>query len=354
MRARVLLISLLLAITAYVSDNYLQSGEIPGKTEAVTASVKTELPVSTGKAVRVMEKARTDMPMVTVVPKTASAPKLELTSVNSENLNDQQAAMNAPVKLHRVFVKKPEAPLTEYPGNTWGLVGALAPMERDNIFSQFHAEQGFTMMRLGDFYLIPGVSVDVSHDTKGYDWNNKVTASIGPKLVKIFNRGVVRVGASFGHEHRTATGNSADALMTSMDYWFGWGQPSVNPNKKSPLFPGSTWGIVGNVAPFEPGNTIGFADLTQGVNAYQRGKMSVIPFVKLQLGADSKGYDWNNKLLAGSGVKFVYSRKNGSIDVALMYLAERRLRESNKKADMMSVSGSYWFGWSPKRTKGVR
>ena len=347
MRARVIVISLILVFALYASRNSLQSSGISEKSETAPASVKIEAPVALKAVAKATAKTRTATEVIVVIP------KMEVPAVKTEDLSDKQARASVPGIVRRTFPKKPVTPPVEYPGNTWGLVGALSPMERDNILSQFHAEQGFTMIRLGDFYLIPGVSVDASHDTKGFDWNNKVAVSLGPKLVKIFNRGVVRVGTSFGHEHRTATGNSANGMMTSMDYWFGWGQPSVNPNKKSPLFPGSTWGIVGNVAPFEPGNTIGFADLTQGVNAYQRGKLSVIPFVKLQLGADSKGYDWNNKVLAGGGTKLVYSRKNGSIELALMYLAEKRMRESNKQADMLSVSGSYWFGWSPKGTKGV-
>lgn len=280
--------------------------------------------------------------------------KLEASPAKPENLSDELAVKSVVMPLHKASAKKPAASTIEYPGNTWGLVGALSPMERDNIFSQFHMEQGVAIVKLQNYYLIPGMAVDVSRDSRGYDWNNKVSANFGPKLVRIFNRGIVRVGAAFVNEYRTTTGNSASGLMTSMDYWFGWGQPSSSPDMKSPLFPGSTWGIVGNLSPFEKGNTLASADLTQGVNVYQRGKLSVIPFVKLQLGADSKGYDWNNKVLAGSGVKLAYTRKNGSIDLALLYLTEKRMRESKKKADMLSVYGSYWFGWSPKGNREVR
>jgi hypothetical protein len=250
------------------------------------------------------------------------------------------------------LAKSVSLPPTFYPGNTWGLIGAVSPMERNNILSQFHLEQGFTAFKIQSYYLIPGIAVDLGRDSMGYDWNNKVMLSAGPRLVRVFPKGIVRVGALYGFEQRPTSGNSGSQIIGSLDYWFGWGRPSADPNKSS-LFPGSTWGIIGNTSPFERGNTIAFADFTQGINIFQRGNLSVIPFVKLQSGADSKGYDWNNKVLFGSGVKLVHSRKSGTIDLALHYLSEKRLKNSSG-ADMLSLSGSYWFGWNPKRNKEAR
>jgi hypothetical protein len=237
------------------------------------------------------------------------------------------------------------APPRILPGSLW-VATESSPAEGNNIVTQLHAEQGYTLWRRGNHFLTSFVSADLVADTERKDWNNKAAGAVGVKYSRIFRNGLVELKGGFAAEKRLRTGNSSAQPTASASYWFGWNQPQRGdrPTRFLTGLPGNSWGVVGNVSPAEKRNVIGMFSITQGVTAIDHGNWQMIPFVKLQPGFDTKGYDWNNKVKSGAGVKLALLRKSSTVDVGLQYLDERR---KSARSGGVSFFVTLWSGWSP-------
>jgi hypothetical protein len=181
-------------------------------------------------------------------------------------------------------------------------------------------------------------------DSEGHSWNNKIQPSGGIKVNMMLRHGLISVGTAYSYEHRFSAGNEFKASGRT-DYvldWFGWN--SVAARKSH--FPGSTWSIIGHISPVEHGNLIEEAYLTQGMIIKRLSNKALIPYSEVTIGHDSEGFDWENKLLVGGGVKLgIPVGENGYAEFGSGYSREDRLR-SGFSARGLKVFMNISFNWS--------
>jgi hypothetical protein len=228
------------------------------------------------------------------------------------------------------------------PGETWTTVGNLSPVEHGNGYVQSYLEQDAAILasQSGSFSVTPYVSVVMGLDTKGYDWNNKVEPQVGIKANKYLGHGLISAGTAYTYEDRFNSLQRGGMVLFIQD-WFGWQSAS----ERASRFPGSTWAALGNISPVEQGNWIGQAYLSQGVVARRFGKTALVPYGQATFSRDSKGFDWDNKAVYGSGVKLAYSRGPAYTEFGVGYLRESRFN-SGQSAGTLSVFINFWCGWN--------
>ena len=228
------------------------------------------------------------------------------------------------------------------PGQTWTSIGNFSPVEHNNGYLQSYLEQDAAVFanNSGSITLTPYVSMGLVFDTKGYNWNNKVEPRAGIKLNRFFHNGVVSVGTAYAEEDRLNSLQSSGVVLYVQD-WFGW-QPI---SKKANHFPGSSWAAFGNISPVEHGNWIGQAYLSQGIVAKRIGRTALVPYAESTFSRDSKGFDWDNKIVCGSGVKAAFTEGNAYTEIGAGYLHEERLH-SGQSAGGLSVFLNFSFGWN--------
>lgn len=227
-------------------------------------------------------------------------------------------------------VKSSELDTVSLPGQFWSATGNIDPVEKGNVISETYFEQGATVWSTtgGKITLEPYVGLGVYFDTKGYDYNNKLMPAIGVKLNKHFGgsqlgSGVVTVGTAFVDEHRFAGGQCARWMTYYAQYWFGW-QPAAALKSR---FPGSSWGEIGNVSPVEKDNYILLDYATQAFVLKRLGiskTSAVLPYAEITYGKDTKGYDWDNKIIEGGGIKLGIPKGGLYTELGAGYLYEHR------------------------------
>ena len=228
------------------------------------------------------------------------------------------------------------------PGQTWTTIGNLSPIEHDNFYTQSYAEQGAALYgnRSGSLTVTPYVSVGLVLDTKGFKWNNKIEPRVGVKVNHLFRNGIVSLGTAYSYENRFRSIESSALILYAQD-WFGW-QSVAN---KSSRFPGSTWAAVGNISPVEHGDVIAQAYVTQGVVAKRFGKFTLVPFVDTTVSRDTKGFDWDNKAVYGSGAKLCLLHGDSYTEFGAGYHRETRFG-SGQTAGGLAVFTNFSFGWN--------
>ncbi|HET7750437.1 MAG TPA: hypothetical protein VFK81_13710 [Terriglobales bacterium] len=228
------------------------------------------------------------------------------------------------------------------PGETWTTVGNLSPVEHGNGYVQSYVEQDAAVLasQSGSLSLTPYVSVGMGLDTKGYDWNNKIEPQVGIKLNKALSHGLISAGTAYTYEDRFSSLQRGGMVFYIQD-WFGWQSAS----ERASRFPGSTWAALGNISPVEQGNWIGQAYLSQGVVARRFGQTALVPYGQATFSRDSKGFDWDNKVVYGSGIKLAYTRGPAYTEFGVGYLRESRFN-SGQSAGTLSVFINFWCGWN--------
>lgn len=232
-----------------------------------------------------------------------------------------------------------DAQPTTLPGSFWNVTGNVSPAEGSNVISASYVEQGIVAARTETLSFIPYVSFAPTFDSKGYDWNNRVLSTIGGKIVKRFDNGMVSLSGGMAHDYHQRSGKSASAPFLRADYWVGW-------SGQSEQFPGSSWGMIGTVSPSERNNIIATAYIQQGVVAGRWHGAAVVPFVEATVMRDTSGYDWNNRNMYGAGLKIVSPNPSCGCEFGVMYQNERRT-QSGASSDGISVFVKFWFGWNP-------
>jgi hypothetical protein len=228
------------------------------------------------------------------------------------------------------------------PGQAWIAMGNLSPIEHNNAYVQSYFEQNAAIFATdsGSITLSPYVSLGLVFDTKGYNWNNKIQPRAGVKLNKFFRNGVISLGSAYTYEERFKSLTSSGLTVFIQD-WFGWQSIA----EKSSRFPGSSWAAVGNLSPVEHGNIIGQGYFSQGIVAKRFDRMTLVPYAETSVYRDSKGFDWDNKVLYGSGVKVVIPRGDLYTEVGAAYQRENRFH-SGQAADGLAVFANFSFGWN--------
>jgi hypothetical protein len=107
---------------------------------------------------------------------------------------------------------------------------------------------------------------------------------------------------------------------------------------------GSLWGSINNV-PAENDNVQFSLYAERDYQHYRAEKLSFSSFIDGTISADSKGYDWNNKLLVRFGGKLKY-QLGSSGHAALRFGAavEHRFKTSTTDAAAF-MAAEYWLGW---------
>ena len=228
------------------------------------------------------------------------------------------------------------------PGQMWTAVGNLSPVEHNNGYVQSYVEQDAAILasQSGSISLTPYVALGLVLDTKGYDWNNQIQPQVGLKLNKFLRNGVVSLGSAYTYQDRFSSLQSSGLTLYVQD-WFGWQSVAVKANR----FPGSSWASFGNISPVERGNWMGQAYVSQGVVARRFGRTAFVPYVQATFSRDSKGFDWDNKALYGSGVKLAYTHGQAYTEFGIGYLHESRFY-SGQSAGTLSVFMNFWYGWN--------
>jgi hypothetical protein len=228
------------------------------------------------------------------------------------------------------------------PGQGWTSLGNLSPIEHSNGYSQSYIEQSAAVFATnsGLLTVTPFVSLGLVVDTKGYDWNNKILPRAGIRANKFFRHGVVSVGSAFSYEERFKS-TSSSGLTLFAQSWFGWQSIFESVAR----FPGSSWAAVGTLSPLERGNIIGQGYASQGVVAKRFGRTALVPYVDATFSRDSKGFDWENKAVYGSGMKIGIPHHDLYTEIGASYQHEQRL-QSGRSAGGLMLYMNCSFAWN--------
>jgi len=228
------------------------------------------------------------------------------------------------------------------PGQMWVAIGNLSPIEHNNVYFQSHAEQSAEIFAIDSqsITITPYISMTGSFDTSGFDWNNKIDSGAGIRANKFFRAGVLSVGTAYSYETRSINLKSGGLTLYAQD-WFGW-QPV---SEKSSRFPGSSWMAVGNLSTVERGNIIAQAHISQGVVGKKLTTTTVMPYVEATLCHDTQGFDWENKVIYGTGLKMGIPHEEMYTEIGAAYLRENRFH-SGQSAGGLTVFMNFAFSWT--------
>jgi hypothetical protein len=119
-----------------------------------------------------------------------------------------------------------------YPGYAWvNVTGpAVGGEEQGNWVATSKVQQGVDWADLDGWRLNTAVSVSASVDTKGYEWNNKITPAVSASVRKNTKAGLFEVGVQLVHERHFGSryvvrdNREATGVQVFANYWVGWGQ----------------------------------------------------------------------------------------------------------------------------------
>jgi hypothetical protein len=106
-----------------------------------------------------------------------------------------------------------------YPGSMWTTTGTLSPVERGNVLSITHVEQGISK-RGAEIFAQATFRTDSQH----LDWNRRVSDGIGVRLTQNLPGGMVRAGVSYLSERNFATRKNSNGFAVTVDAFFSWNQ----------------------------------------------------------------------------------------------------------------------------------
>lgn len=187
-----------------------------------------------------------------------------------------------------------------FPGQMWMANGTYSPVEKNNFISQWDFQQTaviYSALR-NSLTVGPFVEFNGTIDSGGFTYDNQLQPSIGVKASKLLRVGVISAGTGFAYQDRFSSATASGRTDFISD-WFGW-QSIANPSSR---YPGSSWAVIGHTSPVEHGDLIEQAYATQGrvLHRFKRG--AIISYGEITLGHDSQGYDWENRYIAGGGLK---------------------------------------------------
>jgi hypothetical protein len=187
-----------------------------------------------------------------------------------------------------------------FPGQMWSATGTYSPVEKNNVISQWDFQQSAVVYSgwHNSLTFTPYIEIGWLIDREGYSHDNQIQPSTGIKINKLFHFGVISAGTAYAYEDRFSD-SSASGRTDFISDWFGW-QAIANPKNR---FPGSSWASIGHTSPVEHGDLIEQGYATQGFVIHRFRRAAIIPYGEITLGHDSQRYDWENRYIAGGGVK---------------------------------------------------
>jgi hypothetical protein len=232
------------------------------------------------------------------------------------------------------------------PGEISSTSGNLSSYEKGNVVADTYVEQKAIIYSSWNDTLTvtPYVSADFVLDTSGYNWNNKVSPSVGLKINKHVHAGVISAGVGYMYENRFRNAEEFKPAGGRTDFltdWFGWNDVTEKGNR----FPGSTWAIIGHFSPVEAGNLMERGHVQQGYVLKRFGDMALVPFAEATVGHDSKRFDWENIATLGTGLKVGILSGKVYTEMGAGYLQETRLI-SNRTTGGLKVFVNISYAWS--------
>ena len=116
-------------------------------------------------------------------------------------------------------------------------------------------------------------------------------------------------------------------------------------------FPGSAWiNITGpHVGGGESGNWVLTAKANQDAVLTEVSDWKLSAYGSVGFSKDTKGYEWNNKVVPAVGIKATKDVPGGIFDIGLQYAHETHFGKVYKMPERSSgglqLSVNYWTGW---------
>jgi len=115
-------------------------------------------------------------------------------------------------------------------------------------------------------------------------------------------------------------------------------------------FPGSIWAefrYPNSPQPEDKDNWMVGGRIEQGIDWFTLGNgLTLNTFAELEYGHDKVGFDWNNKVAPGAGIKLkIPITYNGLIQLGFKYVSEYRWK-SDRQNSVFMVFANWWFGWN--------
>jgi hypothetical protein len=243
-----------------------------------------------------------------------------------------------------------EAPSTPaaiaFPGSVNMTVGNVTPTEAGNVVSLTMLEQGVTVWRHKGSFVSGIVQASIGRDSDHYAWNNRRPVTMGVRFSQVMSNSVLQlnVGESIVNGPASSTDIKPVAYAS---YWAGW-RHTLSGGRFSPrALPGTVWATSGVTSGLEPDNWVSTASVDQGVNVYEHGRMSLIPYTRFTIGGDTRGFAWDNRTSLDGGLKVRRTVVGGVIDAGV---AARRQHERISGATRTAAVAfvELWYGWNPR------
>lgn len=107
-------------------------------------------------------------------------------------------------------------------------------------------------------------------------------------------------------------------------------------------YPGSIWSVAGKGSVAEPGNNVSMTHAEQGI---AQGPFSIL--IETTGVADSKGYDWNRKLVGGLLGRYTFKLHGAVVRANFGYETEKRFVNPRALSGFV-YSVDMWAGWTLK------
>lgn len=223
------------------------------------------------------------------------------------------------------------------PGDAYTSLGNNSPIEKNDLFSNSHIDQGLVFYRRSTISVQVFGSADMNFDSQGYVWANEAIVQGGFKASKVFgDAGVITLNVTHAYEKQW-TGVTAAQNEGFFSSWFGWNDYTTH------KFPGSFWTVAGNIVPMEHNNLLGIGYVQQGVVLHRFSpKSAVVMFVENTAGGDYDKNDWNNYNRTGLGFKAMLPH---SLEIGASYDEEKRFI-SGETAGGFSAFLRIYKGWN--------
>lgn len=136
------------------------------------------------------------------------------------------SATPAFAQVNQVAMPPPSTPIpltfsgVYFPGSLWSSTGTLSPVEKGNIISMNHFEQGVAFDGIELFAVGEGTVAQQPND-----WEHRTLYGGGIRFTQSLGAlGMIRFNVAEVQEHRFISGITATGPQVSVDLWLGWAQ----------------------------------------------------------------------------------------------------------------------------------
>lgn len=240
-----------------------------------------------------------------------------------------------------------ELPL-EMPGKFSATGGNLSPTEKGNVIGWINIEQSFEIYRSKQrkWFVAPYLGINITKDTKDLTWNNRAVFRGGIKISRLFKNGIIEFGSGIASEKRFYETGFKNNFEIYADTWFG--RDLARYDDEDGAFkhkPATVWASIGNRSPYEGNNFQFILNGEQGITLLDKRKADLVFFGHGQIATDTKGFDWNNKLITGLGLKIDIPRQACTISFGVEAQNERRFKSGLNSSSLIFFTSVY-YNWT--------